>query len=374
MKTILVIDDDAMVRESIQDLLEAKGFQIIAAANGKAGIELAIQHHPDLILCDLQMPEADGYAVLSTLQQQPMTTTIPFIFLTARSTKTDLRQGMNLGADDYLTKPCAASDLLHAINTRLAKVDSLQSYSQKQINSLCSNIATALPHELRTPLTGILTSVEVLRNISVEPESDEILDIADSIEHSAQKLYRIIQNFLLYAKLEMAFYDPEKLKSFRSDYTSQPDIVIKSIATKIAQRVNRESDLHMTLQSAAILIPNADLEKIILELIDNALKFSLEGTPITLSSSLIENGYQIVIQDQGRGMTADQIAHLNAYMQFERNIYEQQGVGLGVAIAKRLIELHKGQFQIESIPNQQTTIKIVLPLASDETIQDSFFS
>lgn len=125
MKTILVIEDEQTVRESILDLLEAEGFHGIGGENGNVGVQLANDHHPDLILCDVTMPDLDGFSVLSQLRKSPNTAGIPFIFLTARGTKADQRHGMELGADDYLAKPCTATDLLGAVTGRLAKYAAL---------------------------------------------------------------------------------------------------------------------------------------------------------------------------------------------------------------------------------------------------------
>ncbi len=128
MTKILVIEDEYSVRENIIELLEAEDFETIGAANGQVGIKLALTEVPDLILCDLMMPELDGYGVLTNLRQEPITATIPFIFLTAKSTKTDFRQGMELGADDYLTKPFTRAELLSAIDGRLQKQATLKRY------------------------------------------------------------------------------------------------------------------------------------------------------------------------------------------------------------------------------------------------------
>lgn len=128
MTKILVIEDEEHVRENLLELLEAEDFQTVAAANGRIGLELANVETPDLILCDMMMPEIDGYGVLATLRQDPVTATIPFIFLTAKSSRSDFRHGMNLGADDYLTKPFTRAELLSAIEGRLNKQVSLKKY------------------------------------------------------------------------------------------------------------------------------------------------------------------------------------------------------------------------------------------------------
>jgi DNA-binding NarL/FixJ family response regulator len=119
MKKILVIEDEPEMRRNITTLLRFKDYEPIAAENGRVGIEIARREQPDLILCDVMMPELDGYGVLRSLQADAKLTLIPFIFLTAKGEKDDLRSGMNLGADDYLTKPVGIDDLVLAIEARL---------------------------------------------------------------------------------------------------------------------------------------------------------------------------------------------------------------------------------------------------------------
>ena len=123
MKKILVIEDEPEMRRNIVALLRFHEFEPIAAENGRRGVELARREKPDLILCDVMMPEMDGHGVLQALQHDAGLALIPFIFLTARGDKDDLRSGMNLGADDYLTKPVANADLVQAIEARLRRSD-----------------------------------------------------------------------------------------------------------------------------------------------------------------------------------------------------------------------------------------------------------
>ncbi len=121
MKKILLIEDNPDVRENTAEILELAGYEVLTAPHGKTGVELAQAEKPDLIICDIMMPELDGYGVLHILSKKPETAGIPFIFLTAKTEKTDIRKGMNLGADDYLTKPFDDTDLLNAVEARLRK-------------------------------------------------------------------------------------------------------------------------------------------------------------------------------------------------------------------------------------------------------------
>uniref|UniRef100_A0A832H2Q9 histidine kinase n=1 Tax=Oscillatoriales cyanobacterium SpSt-402 TaxID=2282168 RepID=A0A832H2Q9_9CYAN len=364
MKTVFIIDDDHLVRESIQDCLEAEGFRVIAVDNGQTGIHLAVEAPPDLILCDVKMAGIDGYEVLTALRGNPLTVAIPFIFLTAQSDKSALRQGMNLGADDYLTKPFSVEELLAAIATRLARQEMVRSQSQQRLEELRQNISLSLPHELKTPLTGIFTAVELMRVMVNGAEPSELLEIADTIEMSAQKLYRLIQNFLLYAKLEVAIQDPHYQKVAHDDCTMQPELVITNTALEIAKRAERSANLYMDVRRATISVSVFDLEKVMTEVLDNAFKFSTPNTPVTVVSFVEAEHYHIKVTNQGRGMTAQQIADLGGYMQFNRKFYEQQGVGLGLAIAKRLVELREGHLTIQSIPQETITVCITFPCIS----------
>lgn len=121
MKKILIIEDEPEMRRNLATILRLEGYQQLTADNGRRGVELALEEAPDLILCDVMMPELDGYGVLKALRESPATEATPFIFLTAKGEKPDIRAGMNLGADDYLTKPVAKADLLNAIASRLKR-------------------------------------------------------------------------------------------------------------------------------------------------------------------------------------------------------------------------------------------------------------
>jgi CRP-like cAMP-binding protein len=121
MKSILVIDDNIDIRENTAEILDLAGYKTMTAENGKKGVELALKQKPDLIVCDIMMPELDGYGVLHLIRKNPGTQFIPFIFLSAKTERTDLRRGMEMGADDYITKPFEDIELLNAIETRLKK-------------------------------------------------------------------------------------------------------------------------------------------------------------------------------------------------------------------------------------------------------------
>jgi YesN/AraC family two-component response regulator len=137
MTKVLVIEDEVQSRDIFLDSLEAEGFEAIGAENGLVGVQMAQTELPDLVLCDVTMPKLDGFGVLSELRQNPATAIVPFIFLTARAAKAELRQGMELGADDYLTKPSTIEELLNAIEVRLAKQKAFKQWYETQSQKIC---------------------------------------------------------------------------------------------------------------------------------------------------------------------------------------------------------------------------------------------
>jgi len=140
-KKVLIIEDNNDIRENVIEILELAGYTVSAAADGKAGVELALKNAPDIILCDIMMPEMDGYGVLYLLSKRPETVAVPFIFLTAKAEHFDRRKGMELGADDYLTKPFDDMELLSAIESRLKKKESQQEFYSKSLDRLNTLVA-----------------------------------------------------------------------------------------------------------------------------------------------------------------------------------------------------------------------------------------
>ncbi|MEA5618992.1 response regulator [Cronbergia sp. UHCC 0137] len=362
MKTILIIEDEDQIRDNIREILDLSDFNTLVAENGLEGLELAKDKRPDLILCDLMMPELDGYSVLTKLRQNSSTATIPLIFLTARSERSDLRRGMELGADDYITKPFHPDELLKSIAARLDKQSIAEQETQQKLNTLSNCISLSLPHEINTPLNHIIGFSNLLIEDGGMLSNAEKLEMLEFIHQASLRLHRLTINFLLYAELELLASNPAKIAALRNSLTKNDvKLDIENVAVKIAKDTNRYTDLSIEISDAIVRCEPDRMRKIAEEIIDNAFKFSLPNTPIKIIGNSRNNSFYLYVIDYGRGMNNEQIANIGAYMQFERKMYEQQGSGLGLLIAKRLVEIHGGEFSIESIPEKQTIIRIVLP-------------
>lgn len=366
MTRILVIDDAEPLRKDLIELLSYEGFDVMGAENGIVGVEVARHYRPDLIICDVMMPEMNGYQVLDVLRADARTDSIPFIFLTARTERTEQRYGMGLGADDYLTKPYIVTDLLSTIKARLDKQQRLADMVDQRIKSLSDNIITALPHELRTPLNTVIGFSEMLISEAGSLDALQVVEWSRHINDAGQRLYRMVENYLIYVRIEIMQNDTSQLEAMRKHRVDFPDTMVEFHALHNAEKEGRQDDLKIEVNAnASVRVSDQDIGKITDELVDNALKFSDLGSSVKVTTSLTDKHYVLTVEDKGRGMTAEQVASIGAYMQFERWFYEQQGSGLGLTIVRRLVELYGGDMLIESEVDQGTKVTVRLALMID---------
>lgn len=378
---ILIIEDTEFIREDIAMTLSFEDYRTITAADGVEGLEMIREHTPDLILCDVSMPRLDGFGVLKELRNTKEGATIPFIFLTAKAEKADMRVGMELGADDYLTKPFSTGELIAAIRSQLGKKRKVEAHIEEKLDSLRNNISYALPHEFRTALIGIVGYAEVLSQTAKAGQQgtpispDDLLEMSTDLRISATRLQRLTENFLVYSQLQTLASNPRASDDLCS-------FILSSIAEasqdvmhgRLALSEDRKGDVSVTIhEDVALTISPLNFNKLLYELLDNALKFSQPGSPVAIEAQPDGGMVKITVTDKGRGMSAEQINNIGAYQQFDRKTHEQQGAGLGLVIAQLLAQLHRGTLSVEAAANQGCTVTVRLPIATDEDI-DRFFA
>ena len=365
MSKILVIDDESWLREMIRLALEQQGFEIIEAMDGAEGIALAREHLPDLILCDVNMDKAGaGYAALAKLREDPTTAAIPFILMTGLADAAGMRHGMDLGADDYLPKPFKVDELYATVHARLRKVQTVKQEAEKKLSMLRSQISLMLPHEMRTPLNGIITNAEMLAESAATMDPQMVSEMCREICQSGQRLERLIENFLIYAQLEIVATDSQSVAQLRAASTRHPKDIIRTVVVPLAEKAGRTRDLTLDLIDVPLPMAEDYFRKIVTELVENALKFSDTGLSVKVRLRPTEEGMEFAVLDDGRGFSAEQISRVGAYMQFERKMQDEQGFGLGLAISKKLVELHGGELEIDSDAGIGSTVSVKLPRAA----------
>jgi signal transduction histidine kinase len=284
--------------------------------------------------------------------------------MTGLADNAGMRHGMELGADDYLPKPFTIEALYAAVEARLKKVTALRQEAEKKLADLRDNISMMLPHEMRTPLNGILAFGEILASEAASLPPQEVAEMGRTIHDSGKRLERSIENFLIYAQLELLRADPHKINALRLKRTDSPCAIIEQHARAQAELARRPADLALELTQNVAPISEEYLGKIVDELVQNAFKFSSAGARVNVKLTDSPNGLVLTVADQGRGFSTEQITKVGAYMQFDRKMQEQQGLGLGLIIAKRLTEMHGGTLAIQSDRGTATVVTVKLPKAT----------
>jgi two-component system, sensor histidine kinase and response regulator len=362
MKKILVIDDAEFILESTSTLLRFEGYDVETAGDGEEGVRQALDTKPDLILCDISMPKMDGYGVLENVRKNNITATTPFIFLTAFTEKSNMRAGMEKGADDFLVKPYTRDELIAAIDAQWNKHQLIEKQVQEKVEEVGRSVTYALPHEFRTVLNEVIGSAKYLHTSAEEVNPEEIKELSNDIVSSANRLLKITENFLVYVRIESFFANPIQRAQLRNMLTYEPSAMFQDIASTVSEKYNRINDLVVNelIDGVLVEVSTENFHKMLDELMDNAFRFSAIGKTVTIATKVEDDLLYFIISDLGRGMSKEQISGIAALAQFERTIYEQQGVGLGLVIAKRIAELHDGYFDIYSEEGVGTTISIGL--------------
>lgn len=355
MKKILFIDDNAELRDLTVDALRLEGFDAFGAENGQLGIDLAKSTTPDLILCDIMMPDMDGYEVYRQLKADLRTSLIPFVFLSALAGRSNIRKGMNLGADDYLSKPVALDELLGTIHARLGKTEHLNDHVEILMNDLRERITHVLPHEFLTPLNAILGFANLIKENTNALSRSEIKDIATTIEDGGNRLHDLIRSYLSYALAT----SKEKLIP-RDVLIDHLHSRIARITGLVAEKYKRKQDLILNLEDASISMEPDDFDFLIRELTDNAFKFSEANSNVIVYSRADSHSFEIRITDHGMGFPIESFSDIGAFNQFNRRKHEQQGSGLGLITALLLTERYNGELKITN-DKLGTTVILVLP-------------
>jgi signal transduction histidine kinase len=361
METILIIEDDELIRENMIELFTNEGYSVLAAENGRVGLQIAMERIPDMIVSDIMMPEMDGFQVYKSIRTEPFLSIIPFIFLSALSDKLNIRLGMGLGADDYITKPFVNSELIEAVRNRIAKSRT----ARKSMEELKLNLIRSVPHEFLTPLNSVLGFSQLLIDACVEnddlPRAD-ILEFSGYIHSAGKKLLRIIRNYVLFTELTLKMQNQSSESQFSDETAFNIDSFIPDFLFDLAKKENRDSNLEINFENVDLLISTKNLKKILEELLDNAMKFSLPHFKISIKGFQENQFYRVIVEDCGKGMSLDEIQAIEAFVQFDRTMTEQSGLGLGLSIVRKLIDLHQGEFWIESGRGIGTKANIRLPL------------
>ncbi|MBZ0297985.1 MAG: response regulator [Anaerolineae bacterium] len=368
MTKILVIDDETILRQEITEWLTLEDYEVINAADGRAGVEAAFQHQPDLVISDVLMPHLDGYGVLLEMRSNPLTVDTPFIFLTARTAHEDMRQGMSLGADDYITKPFTRQELLEAIEIRLGKKAAQEEKHLREVGQwqqaleyereqrlLKTKLIAMFSHDFRNPLTVIRSSNILMQKYADRMGDEQRQDHTNRIEASVQQLLQMLDDMLMIAQMETDNLDfrPEPLAL--SEFFQRIAGEFQTIYGK-THSIFYEAHFDDTSKADPRL-----LRQIASNLISNAVKYSSQGSQVHVVLDKSSDCWSLSVQDQGRGIPEEELDCMFEAFHRGSNVRDISGTGLGLAIVKQATDLHDGSVHLESQVDIGTTVSVTIP-------------
>jgi signal transduction histidine kinase len=354
-RTILIIDDDEALRIGLTATLQRKGYMVMAAGNGQAGLEKVRASRPDLIICDVMMPPPDGLELRRLLSLDPALADIPFIFLTARSGIEDRLNGIDNGADDYITKPFDPKELVARVEAVFRRIELEQAHGRAQMQSIAEQemekfrheILQNFHHELRTPLTNILLPLETILNSKFDDPEEQTRFIRIALSN-ADRLESLTTDFILLTNI-----DHGDLNTFRQRIDVETHIL-----PLVRKRMQRYQDKHLQLVThfslrGEITAPRKEFTHIVIHLLDNAFKFSPEGGTVEFSiSSDTDGNTSLGVSDEGPGIPADlrEKVFERFFQLSQGNTREYEGLGVGLALAKAVMEKLGGSLFILDAP------------------------
>jgi DNA-binding response OmpR family regulator len=357
--TILVVEDDNNVRELLEDILLASGYYVILASDAFHAFEiLNSQLIPDLIISDIMMPGKTGTDFFFELREKYSYLNIPFIFLTAKSDDADCRDGMNLGADDYLKKPFKTKDLLRSIELRLIK----KTRMGENLKLFSKSLAINIPHELRTPLVPIIGLSDLILEDYDNFTKEEINGFLTNIKSSGTKLKERINKLLIYQEIELLDL------SFQYNLNKLPisavcciENIIDSIY-EVANKFDRFPDLIVNLTKADLLITPEHLNLLVKELSENSFQFSKAGSVVEINGKVENNVYEFSFKDNGIGIHQNNIASFMTSMDKPEELFNPNYTGFGLFIVKKILKINRSHLKVSSVPDRGTMVSFSINL------------
>ena len=363
--TILVVDDTEDNLDLLEFALKRKPVQMLRASSGKECLRLAAQHHPDVILLDIQMPEMDGFETLRQLRASKKSADIPVIFLTAkRKDALSIEEGLLLGAEEYLTKPIDTDELL--VRTRsLVRLKKMEA----ELERTKADFMAMLIHDMRSPIGGISSILELLEEPLLRGEQiqDVHKELLTSAEDATKRLLHLINDMLDLSKFEAGKMN-----------LNREQIHVGNIAEKILKQMHpqfKQKGIQIKLvqeNNLPFVFGDANkISQVFANILSNALKFTLANGTVQIVIGKMQNSTASIgeciwtaISNTGIGILPAELPTI-----FERykqgvasEIVQAKGTGLGLAICKLIIEAHGGTIMAESEPGKLTVFRFTLPV------------
>lgn len=326
----------------------------------------------DLLIFDLSAAQNLAGEYIHELKSISLNQSLPVIAISDTVSEIERIINQEQCIVDFILKPFHSSLLIAHVRSLFSRVAFIESNFENELNKIRQNISSIIPHEFRTSISGILGFSNLLINGIKAIENGnlsklkELSEMAQAIRLSGEHLNRITENFLLYSQLNSAILGSERFNIKENAMQMSSIEVITDVISSVQNRILEQNfKVSLDIEEGVLNIDYIHFFKIIYELLDNSIKFSKPSSKIIIKGRNYEKFYNISISDEGRGMDKSQIEQIGAYKQFDRNIYEQQGAGLGLAIVSQIIEIYDGTLNIQSAKGKGCTVHLAIPIAVD---------
>lgn len=368
---VLIVEDDAHLLSGIKEILELENYTVLTAHNGVDGLKILNENAhqlPHIIVSDVAMPYMDGFSFLEEVRKEDRWVKIPFIFLTAHGERPDRYKGFSLGADDYLSKPFNAPDLLMAVQTKIDRIAKIQDVTEREnqnaVGDVKRKILTILNHEFRTPLTLVVAYAELLKEFDPESmDEGDVMTFLKGVNSGANRLRRLVENFITLVELDSG----DLKRSY--DWRKRPIVSLYDHIMEAHQQITypddqpRSFECHVDENIPEFIADAQMLTMAVRELLDNAAKFTPANGTFILRAQCVGDWIEIQVQDSGRGLPATEFEKVwQPFYQFERDKFEHQGAGSGLAIVQGILDIHGGKRSVASELGHGCTFTIRLPV------------
>lgn len=380
---VLVVDDNDPLLSVLSETLQGVGMQVTTASGAAYALSILSGIKPDVIVCDIMMPEMDGFQFQEEILKNPEWADIPFVFLSALNTPDEVRYGKSRGCDDYITKPFDPTDLVSVIHGKLQLSKERRRQSEQRALDARRRIIHTLSHEFRTPLVAISTGSELLREQFKSLDETRIYHLIESIHRGGQRLQRLIDDFMTLQQIDSGLAETAHQKLCRD--TSVVSLVEQSVDGFEDAHPGDRLCLQLNLPNEAvpvISVYDAQVLDALRRLLSNSRKFGGSDKPVEITVALEDfsapaldaevgsdtemPGVAIHIRDHGAGIPAEALQQIcQMFTQVDREKLEQQGCGLGLSIASYFVKLNGGRLDFKNLPNQQGfEVTALFPLVS----------
>ena len=346
-KTILIIDDEKVILLGISAVMRHEGFSVLTAGNGQDGLGLIREHHPDLIISDVTMPPPNGFELRRILSNDPETATIPFIFVTARTSQDDKILGLKTGADDYITKPFDRGELLARVNAVLRRNDQARKAGREEVKDemelLRKEIVNNVSHELRTPIGILLNTLELTMKAKFDDPQEQQKYIVRALSN-AHQIKALIEDLLI-----LTLIDENKLNTFRMPIDLDYDFQ-EPLQQCLDRYAEKSIEFFKEIEPGVVInAPKVEFHQAVMHLVDNACKFSPERGKVWVKLAPNgEGGCVMTVKNEGPGISPVLREKVfDRYYQLSQGDARQfKGLGVGLTITRSIARSLGGDVKI----------------------------